>query len=70
MPNFEWVYIHVGNTDDHTSGCLLVGNGANLSEDNKSISYSADAYRQLYMIVSRTILLGEKVFIEIKDERI
>ena len=25
VPNFEWILIHCGVTDDHTAGCLLVG---------------------------------------------
>ena len=24
VPNFKWVLIHCGNTDEHTAGCLLV----------------------------------------------
>ena len=25
VPNFKWILIHTGNTDEHTAGCLLVG---------------------------------------------
>ena len=25
IPGFEYILIHTGNTDEHTSGCLLVG---------------------------------------------
>lgn len=67
VPNFEWVYIHVGNTDDHTSGCLLVGNSANLREGNKTIGSSVDAYKELYVLVADAIESGEPVFIEIID---
>lgn len=46
VPGFEWIYIHTGNTDDHTSGCLLVGYTAN--EDTFVIGRSRDAYTDLY----------------------
>ena len=26
VPNFKWILVHAGNTDDDTAGCLLVGN--------------------------------------------
>ncbi len=49
VPDFEWVYIHTGNTDDHTSGCLLVGYTRN--EDMFTIGSSRDAYSDLYQAV-------------------
>jgi hypothetical protein len=49
VPDFEWVYIHTGNTDDHTSGCLLVGYSAN--EAAMTIGRSRDAYSDLYQEV-------------------
>ena len=49
VPDFEWVYIHVGNSDDHTSGCLLVGFTAN--EEAMTIGRSRDAYSDLYQAV-------------------
>lgn len=33
IPNFEYILIHTGNTDEHTHGCLLVG----LTSQNSSI---------------------------------
>lgn len=51
VPNFSWVYFHIGNTDEHTEGCILVGRGAMAKRDDMSIQASADAYRQFYSTV-------------------
>ena len=32
VPNFEYILIHTGNTDEHTAGCLLV---ADSQENNQ-----------------------------------
>ena len=68
VPGFEWVYIHVGNTDADTLGCILVGNGAQLDgAGGGSITHSRDAYAALYKNVSRALDSGERVDIEILD---
>ena len=59
VPNFEWIYIHIGNTDEHTEGCLLVGNGAQSAEDDKSVQNSTDAYKRLYGLVCKAAQAGE-----------
>jgi hypothetical protein len=70
VPDFKWVYIHIGNTDDDTDGCILVGYHSilNGSMGGGSIAQSRDAYRNLYKEVSYAIDCGEQVFITIKDE--
>jgi hypothetical protein len=47
VPEFTWIYIHPGNTDDHTSGCLLVGERVNDTPE-LSIGRSRAAYESLY----------------------
>ena len=65
VPNFEHILIHIGNTDDDTAGCLLVG----MSNDaNKQgfIGNSTQAYKKIYVQVRDAILRGEKVYINYK----
>jgi hypothetical protein len=52
VPNFSWVYLHVGNTDKHTSGCILVGDGAvqNITQPGK-VTESVAAYTRIYQLM-------------------
>ncbi len=66
VPGFEYILIHQGNTDEHTSGCLIIGD---TQQDldvsfNGMVGSSANAYKKLYPKVSGAILSGEKVTIE------
>ena len=47
VPNFEYILIHIGNTEENTAGCLLVGQGAMTSGELR-ITHSSLAYKQLY----------------------
>lgn len=47
VPGFEYILIHIGNTDADTAGCLLIGEGA-YSGDSLSIQASTSAYRKFY----------------------
>lgn len=48
VPRFTDILIHIGNTDDHTAGCLLVGTGATCRPGDMSIQSSVEAYTRLY----------------------
>ena len=50
VPNFEYILIHVGNTDENTDGCLLVGEGGNTGGELR-VTQSANAYAKLYQQV-------------------
>ena len=67
VPNFKWVYIHVGNTDDHTEGCLLVGYGANRNNLENTVGRSRDAYTDLYKLILAAIAAGEEIEIKIRE---
>jgi len=68
VPNFKFIYIHAGNTDDHTSGCLLVGNTANNNSlKDGFVGDSRTAYVKLYKEIVAAIDRGEEVKIEYKN---
>ena len=66
VPGFTYILIHSGNTDEHTSGCLIVGNSQQDLDVNFNgmVGSSADAYKKLYPKVSGAILKGDDVTIE------
>ena len=66
VPGFKYVYIHVGNDDDDTRGCILVGSGIEKKPNGDFLlSRSVDAYRDLYARVKSILKTGERVQIEI-----
>ena len=68
VPGFEYILIHCGNTDEHTAGCLLVGD----SQENNTlvkdgfIGRSTQAYKRVYPPIAEALENGEKVTIEYK----
>ena len=67
VPEFEYILIHTGNTDEHTAGCILVGETQQDIDKGKDgfVGGSGDAYKKLYPKVKDAILNGEKVTIKI-----
>ena len=66
VPNFTYILIHAGNTDEHTSGCLIVGEtqqDLDISDDG-FIGHSGKAYLKLYDKVAKQLLQGRDVSIE------
>ena len=66
VPNFTYILIHAGNTDEHTSGCLIVGETQQDLEISKDgfIGSSTVAYKKMYAKVANQLLQGKKVTIE------
>ena len=66
VPNFKYILIHTGNTDEHTAGCLLVGETQQDLDKGKDgfVGGSGDAYKKLYPKVRDALLNGEKVSIK------
>jgi hypothetical protein len=66
VPNFTYILIHAGNTDEHTSGCLIVGEtqqDLDISDDG-FIGHSGKAYLKLYNKVAKQLLQNKSVTIE------
>jgi hypothetical protein len=60
VPDFTNVLIHIGNRDDDTAGCLLVGDGLNNNTvDDGFLSSSTNAYRRLYLRVFGAVRGGQ-----------
>lgn len=64
VPEFTWVYIHTGNTHEHTAGCLLVN--ASLHSNPVVGAGSRGSYERLYGQVIQSALGGE-LKIRIRD---
>ena len=69
VPNFEYILIHCGNTDDHSAGCLLLGDSQenNIIIKDGFIGKSRNAYKRVYSPIAKAIEKGEEVTIEYVD---
>lgn len=67
VPDFEYILIHIGNTEDDTAGCLLVGLEA-LYVDTATIGQSKNAYLKIYPVIANALEKDEDVCITIYDE--
>lgn len=62
VPGFSSIYIHIGNTDDDTKGCILVG----MYYKENIIIDSTKAYIKVYNEVSLELSKGNSVEITIE----
>ena len=69
VPNFEYILIHCGNTDEHTAGCLLVGDSQENNQlvGNGFIGKSTQAYKRIYPRIAEELLNNNEVLITYKD---
>jgi hypothetical protein len=60
VPGFEYILWHTGNTDEHTAGCLILGNTQTNNRIAKDgfIGSSVDAYKFVYPRVAASIESG------------
>lgn len=68
VPGFEYILIHCGNTDEHTAGCLLVGDSQENNQivTNGFIGKSTQAYKRIYPRIAEALECGEEVTITYK----
>ena len=69
VPNFEYILIHTGNTDEHTAGCLLLGNTqqTNFGDKNGFVGSSVDAYKRVYPPIAAALESGKEITITYTD---
>lgn len=61
VPGFDFILIHIGNTDEDTRGCVLVGERMTPG----ALQGSERAYRQHYPKVAAALLKGEGVWVDV-----
>jgi hypothetical protein len=69
VPNFKYILIHCGNTDEDTAGCLLLGDSQTNNQIKKDgfIGQSTQAYKRVYPPIAKALLEEEEVTITYKD---
>lgn len=67
VPDFNWVYIHLGNFESNTDGCLLVNKGVNIVDGQWVGSNSTQAFEEVYKLMREDLNQG-RVYIFISDE--
>ncbi len=69
VPGFEYILIHTGNTDEHTAGCLLLGDSqqANFGSSNGMVGSSVNAYKRVYPPIAKALEEGKSVSITYID---
>ena len=69
-PRHKYVYIHSGNKESHTEGCLLPNYNCMMLEDINEYEggRSRDAFKEIYRKVSAWLNNGDQVFINITNE--
>ncbi len=70
VTNFKGIYIHIGNSDVDSMGCILLVD----SVDNNSVGVgsggnSTIAFTRIYKLIAEALEGKDKVYIDIRDEK-
>jgi hypothetical protein len=63
VPNFTFIYIHIGNTINDSAGCILVGDKSSAGK----LGNSTSTYKQIYPMISDAIEQEDVYITVIKD---
>ena len=66
VPNFDFVYVHIGNEKDDTEGCVLLGRTLDLGAG--TVGASTSAYKEFYPLVMNALERDEPVTLTITDQ--
>jgi hypothetical protein len=61
LTNFDQVYPHIGNDDEDTDACPLLGLSSELINPNGWVSQSTAAYRMFYQAIYPMLKAGKRV---------
>lgn len=68
VPNFEDIYIHVGNTEEDTAGCQVIGKTAHIAGGEFVNSESTTCFMEFYHEIYPRLEKGETIYYTITDE--
>ena len=70
VPGFNYVYMHRGNTDEHTDGCILLANTCDLTPPTEDgfVGERTKCFEKVYKQIETLLRLKrEKIFINLKN---
>lgn len=68
VPNFKYIYLHAGITDDWTDGCVLTAMNRTRSNGKQSLVEPEAGMKKFYDAVYDYLEKGNEVTYEIRDE--
>lgn len=58
VPDFEYVLVHWGNTDDDTDGCLVIGMSIGKVGEQDAVLQSRACYEKYYPLIAKEVEKG------------